>query len=810
MHKIVFKILFILFIIAANVSLYGQDILRGNDLSTAKVDRLTDADILKYQQQLKQAGLTEAQGEQIALSKGFPSEEIAKLRQRLESLTKPNRTTDDKLAEDNNSTKRGREEGKNDIPVEQIKINKKIFGAELFSTASTTFQPDLKIATPVNYTLGPDDQLQVSVYGMQVASFNVTVSPEGTINIPNVGEIKVSGYTFEEARSKVKGRMASIYTSLRSGASQLSINLGNIRSIRVTVLGSYKPGTYTVSSLSTVFNVLYLSGGPALNGSFREIELVRNNEIVKKIDLYKFLISASTEDDERVRENDIIRIPVYKNRVEIAGQIKRPGIFEILPDETVNDLLKFASGFTDTAYKASIKVIQLTDKEKKVKDINQDAYDLYSPRTGDFFEVSRILDRFLNRVTIEGAVFRPGIFEITSGLTIGQLINNAEGIREDAYTERAQLIRLKSDLTTEIISFNVAKVLNGITDIPLKREDKIIISSIFDLKNEFNVTIQGEVRFPGNFKYVESLTVKDLILQAGGFTDAAYPQKIEIARVIRRDTLTAQDVRLSEIIDIRDMNELASIDKNISLKPFDIITVRRLPGYLELKSVIAHGQVQYPGPYVLSSRQERVSDLLRRAGGFAPEAYPAAAFLKRINETNLKDQLDSVIVEKIQGSLHDSTKKIITDVKRPFDQIPLDMVYIITHPGSDADLILKARDELFVPRNDEAIKISGQVLSPTQSPFRKRDKVADYIGNAGGFTDDARKSKVYVLYPNGKAARTKHFLFVRSYPQIKPGSEIIVPKINIKPKKSTAEIVGVASAVAGLAAIVLGIIQLTK
>ncbi|MBA3675347.1 MAG: SLBB domain-containing protein, partial [Chitinophagaceae bacterium] len=582
-------------------------------------------------------------------------------------------------------------------------------------------------------------------------------------------------------------------------------------SIRITVLGSYKPGTFTVSSLNTLFNALYVSGGPAANGSYREIELLRNNQIERKVDLYKLLQTGSQEDNVRLQENDIIRIPVYKNRVEIAGEVKRPGIFEILPGETVEDLLRFASGFTESAYKASIKVIQLTDKEKKVTDINQDAYDLHSPHTGDYFEVSKILNRYQNRVKINGAVFRPGNFELSPNLTVAQLIRKAEGLREDAFTKRAQIIRLKEDLTPEIISFDVSAVLNNTADFLLKREDEVIISSIFDLKDEYNVSIQGEVRKPGNYKHVENLTLKDLILLGGGFTYAAYPQRIEIARVIKRDTLTKEDVRLSEIIDIKDINDLSYSANNLSLQPFDVVTVRRLPGYLELKSVVISGQVQYPGPYVLASRSERVSDLLKRAGGFAPEAYPGAAFLKRKNENSFKDELDSARVKKIQGELRDSTKEIVSEVSRPYDQIALDLVYIITHPGSDADLILKPEDELFVPRNDEAIKISGQVLSPTQSPYRKGDNVADYISNAGGFTDDARKSKVYVLYPNGKAARTKHFLFVRSYPQVKSGSEIIVPKVRLKVNnKSITETIAVATAVAGLAAVVLGIIQLTK
>ena len=809
MHKIIFKLLFCIFFITYSVTSYSQDILKGKDLSQVKVDQLSDADILKYQQQLKQSGLSEAQAEQLALTKGFPAAEIAKLRQRLAALT-VNKVS--AANQDNTTVNSAREEVRIENPTEKIQVNPKIFGSELFSTASLSFQPDLKIATPVNYQLGPDDELQIAVYGLQEASFNLTVSPDGTIYIPNVGEIKVSGYTVEEARERIRSRMASIYSSLRSGSSKLSINLGKIRSFRVTILGSAKPGTYTVSSLSTVFNALYVSGGPGINGSFREIELIRQNKVERKIDLYDFLLTGSEADNVRLQENDIIRIPVYKNRVEIAGEMKRPGIFEMLPGETLIDLLRFASGFTDNAYKASIKVIQLTDKEKRVQDINQTAYAIYSPRPGDYFEVSQILNRFQNRVTISGAVFRPGIFEITPNLTVGQLIKNAEGLREDAYTKRAQLIRLQPDLTTEIISFDVAQVLQGSNDILLKREDQVIISSIFDLKDEFSVSIQGEVRRPGNYRYVDSISLKDLILQAGGFTDAAFPQRIEIARLIRRDTLTAQDIRLSEIINIRDVNDLALNNQNIALKPFDVVTVRRLPGYLGLRSVSVTGQVQYPGPYVLSNRAERISDLLKRAGGLAPEAFAAGAYLKRVNEKNITTEINAAKVEKIQKQLKDSSGQVVASVARPYDQIPLDLTLIMARPGIDMDLILKPGDELFIPRNDEEIKVTGEVLYPTQAPFNRNNNLKDYIADAGGFTDNARKNKVYLLYPNGKAAKTSHFLFFRSYPAIKPGSEIIVPTYSPKEKGkgNTAETLAIASVAASLAAVIIAIIKLVK
>ena len=796
-HYLLCSLLFVLF----STSSKSQQIFNASDLSQFKTSSLADEDILKYMDEVKRSGMTVDQVEKIAVIKGLNISELDKLHQRIQSINQGSEQV-------NNASQAGRA-----LPVtirqeEIITTSRKIFGADLFSSASLTFQPDLKIATPVNYILGPDDQLQISIFGLQEASFNLFVSPEGVIKIPNVGEVLVSGYTVEQARIMIGARLARIYTSLKSGSSKVAISLGKIRSIRVTVLGSIKPGTFELSSLSSVFNALYLSGGPSVNGSYREIELLRNNKIEKKIDLYNFLLSGNVDGNVRLQENDIIRIPVYKSRVEIEGEVKRPGIFEMLPGETVKDLLFFTGGFTDSAYRASVKVLQLTDKERKVKDLPSDIYNNYQPNSGDYFKVAKILNRFTNRVNIEGAVSRPGDFEITDNLTLSQLIRRADGLKEDAFTERGQLTRLKDDLTTEFISFNVKNVINGTEDIVLKKEDRIVITSIFDLKDQSYIGIQGEVRKPGTFRYPGGLTLKDLILQAGGFTDAAFPQRIEIARVLKRDTLTNTDKRLSQIIDVRDLNDLSIGNKNVLLQPFDVVTVRRLPGYLVLESVNAMGQVQFPGPYVLQSRLERISDLLKRSGGLTPEAFVEAAFLRRLNLRTVASEIKAGTVEKIQMSLKDSSNSVLGSVKRNFDQIPLDLRDIINNPGSEGDLVLKPGDELYIPRNDAEIRISGEVLFPTQAPFTSRKSFKDYVSDAGGFTDYSRKRRAYIIYPNGKAASTKHFLFFRSYPEVKPGSEIVVPKYVTKVRQhSTTEVVALASAVASLAYFIIAIIK---
>ncbi len=817
MNNFCFKVFSFLFFLLLAQKTYSQDLLNNKNLNQLKVDQLTEAEILKYQQQLKSSGITEQEAEQIALSRGLPPAEVTKLRTRLSSLNKgaqqPNRTeTDDNSATRETAEKKPNTDDKQDQKNSNnpFQLDPKIFGAELFTGSSLSFQPDLRIATPVNYVLGPDDALAISVYGLQEASFNLTISPEGTIYIPNVGQISVSGMTVEAATARIRDKMSPIYSSLRSGASKLSVSLGKIRSIRITILGAAKSGTYTISSLSTLFNALFLAGGPAQNRSFRKIELIRSNRVLKVVDLYQFLLTANQSDNVRLQDNDVIRLPVYETRVEVKGEVKRPGIYEMLKSENASDLLTFASGFTDSAYKATVKVYQVTETERRIKDLPFTDFVKYVPNSGDLFEVSKISNRFQNRVTIEGAVYRPGDFELTPGLTAGQLIRKADGLREGAYTGRAQVFRTKEDISKEIISFNVRDAINGISDVLLQKDDSVSIFSITQLTDIFDVSVQGEVRRPGTFTYRDSLTLKDLILQAGGFSDAAFPQKIEVARVIRRDTLTAKDIRLSQVFNVRDIDDLSFNNNNIILQPLDVVTVRRLPGYIQPQSVKASGQVQFPGPYVLSTRQERVSDLLKRAGGLTPEAFADAAFLRRKSERDVASEIEAETVDKIQRQLKDTTGQVTATIRRLYDQIPLNLKLILTTPGSEADIVLKPNDELFIPKNDEEIRITGEVLFPTLSPFNSRKDLKDYIRDAGGFTDNARRKRAYVLYPNGKASSASNFLFFRNYPEIKPGSEIVVPRVapRERPRRTAGEAVALASALASLAYIVIAIIRL--
>jgi protein involved in polysaccharide export with SLBB domain len=795
----------------------SQDLLRNYDLTSVKVDKLSDADIAKLKQQLDAAGITEQQAEQIAISKGMPVTEVQKLRVRLQQLTTTNPTQPNNRINPNslnnqynqNITDTSIKQYNNLIDTTSRKpiINPRIFGSELFNNTSLNFQPAIPVATPLNYIIGPGDQLNINVFGVQETTIPITVSPEGNIIIPNVGQLQVAGLTIETATQKISNLMGrTAYPTIRSGASRLSINVGQIKSISITIIGSNKPGNYTVPSLATTFNALFIAGGPSEFGSFRNIELIRDNKVFKTIDLYSFLTRGDGSDNITLQNNDVIRIPSYKTRVIIDGYVKRPGIFEMLPGETLQDLLTYCSGFTDSAYKNSVKIVQFTGKDLSVKDVASSAFANYVMQGGDSVIVSKVLDRYTNRITLTGAVFREGIYELTDGMTLSDLINKADGLREDAFMQRGQIFRLKNDLTKEIISFNPSDTIAE-KSISLKREDSVVIASVFDLKDQYYVSVLGEIRNPGYYDYRDSLTLKDVILQAGGFTDAAFPQRIEIARLMKRDTLTAQDVRASMIIEVKGLEELSSPEKNIILQPSDLVTIRRKPGYLAFQTVTVSGQLQYPGPYVLEKREERVSNLIKRAGGFTPEADIEGAYIRRYNLEDKTSQVQQQTIANIQQQLNDSTNFVQQSVTKQYDQIPLNIKKLLTKPNSPEDVVLMSGDELIIPKYNAQVKISGSVLFPTQIPYNEKYNLRDYISSAGGVSESGKKNKIYVVYANGKAASTHGFLFFKSFPEVKPGAEVIVPAKEEKQKLSTTEFIGIASALASLAGVVIAILR---
>lgn len=799
MNKIIAFLLF--FTIYVSIPVYGQDLLKSKDLKAVVVDDLSNAQIAEIQSELSSKNMTIDQAEPIALSKGMSQTEFEKLRSRLKAFQSGNTTT---VAA---TSVTGTKKQITDAPAIVNKSNPLIFGSELFNNAALSFEPNLKLATPVNYILGPDDELQISVYGVQELNTAVKVTTEGKISIPYVGQIPVSGMTIESATQKIKNAIAKVYSTVGSGQSKVAVSLSSIRTIRVTIIGSMQSGNYSISSLATVFNALHLAGGPADNGSYRNIQLIRDNKIFKNIDIYRFLIDGNSEDNIGLKDNDVIRIPVYKNRVKLEGEVKRPGIFEMKGNETFSNLLGFASGFSEDAYTASVNVIQKTDKEYKVKDIVSAEFSLYKPQSGDVYRVSKILNRFENRITIEGAVFRPDLYSFFEGMKVADLILKAEGLREDAYTQRARIVRLKGDLTTEIVEVDLEKALNGdaTANVELKKEDVVTVYSLLDFKENYSVIIDGEIKKPGTYSYVEKLTLNDLLIQAGGLTGAA-SKKVEIARMLKSEDVNKDRLKRVEVLNIEINSQNNEQLENIELFPFDVINIRKLPVYEHPEMVVIKGEVNYPGKYVLANKEERIFDVITKAGGLTSQANSEGVKIKRPIKAEQIEDLDRIDLNLGKG---DTIQKDLTDkvLKLKYATIPVDWQKIVKDKTHYSNIMLLPGDEIEVMAYDEAVKISGNVLLTSEIPYRKGKGFNYYIDAVGGLDSKGWKKKSYIIYPNGKAAVSSSFLFFRSYPDVEPGSQIVVPAKPESKKMSTAEVVTIASVLTSLAGVIIAILR---
>lgn len=808
-------ILVLLFALFSNLNLSAQAIQQ--DLSKIRVDELSDAQVRELAS--KTGGLSNSQLERVATSRGMKPEEVKKLKDRLMLI----KETDRKKLQNNDQT---------NVQTDTIKVNpdtlalaekalgdlrSKIFGANLFSKKSSTFEPNLRLATPQNYQVGPDDELLIDIYGYSEASYTLKVTPEGTINIPYVGVIQVGGMTIEQATSRIRSRLYGIYPEIQSGNTSVRIAIGNIRSIKVILTGQIvKPGTYTIPSVASIFNALYESGGPTENGSFREIELIRGGRIITKIDIYNFLLKGELKNNIRLQDNDVIRVPTYHKRVELVGEVKRPGLFEMIEGESFKDLLKFAGGFTERAYQDRVKVLKNTSTERKISDLTADDFDTYNPSSGDKFFVDEILDRFENRVTIEGAVFRPGQYELEKGLTLSQLIKKAEGLREDAFKNRAYILRLKDDMQTELITVDLSSVLNGqASDIPLKREDVITISSIFDLKEEYSIQVEGEVRQPGKLPYAEGITLEDAILQSGGLKESATPQRVEISRRVKNSDALSSSAKTAEVFQINIDQGLKASTASFILKPFDIVIVRPSAGYEVQKQVKIVGQVIYPGIYTITKKNERISDLVNRAGGFTALAYTTGGSLRRPgppqDSTKIRSNRDAFVLKKITSKLDSLGQK---DGRKTISSVPdtiivnasdnelnknefvgIDLPKIMESPYSKYDLFLEEGDILNIPKQLQTVKVSGQVLSPSTIIYAKGKGFKHYVASAGGFSELAKKRRSYIKYANGSVESTKRFLLFNNYPSVDYGAEIIIPEGPPKRPLNITEIVGLTTSI---------------
>lgn len=802
---------------------YTQDINQQN-FSNLKVDQLSDDQIRQFMTRVQATGLSEAQLEQVALARGMAPSEVQKLKLRVEKLrtAEQNKTGGQQKGEEylTDQRKLSNEEMPSNAGTEKSGLEKtdlsskpKIFGADLFRNANLTFEPNLRIPTPKNYQIGPDDQIVIDIYGYSEANYKLTVSPEGSINIPYVGLVYVNGLTIEAAGQKIKSRLATVYAGIKTGNTFVQVSIGNIRSIKVTLLGEIvKPGTYTLPSLATVFNALYASGGPTENGSFREIEVIRNNQLIRQLDVYDFLMRGDQTNNIRLQDQDIIRVPTYRVRVELSGEVKRPGLYEILPNEHLNDAIQFAGGFTDKAYTARIKVLQNTDKERKISDVVAEQFNTYVPLRGDQFFVEPILNRFQNRVSIQGAVFRPGQYELEPGLTLRQLIKKAEGLREDAFRSRGNITRLNPDLSTELLSFDVEAIMKGTApDISLQREDVVNIASIFDLREEYKVSISGEVQYPGEFPYADSMSLEDLIVKAGGLKESATNRTIEVARRVKNSDPTSPSAKTAQIFRLNVDKDLKLRASQFTLRPFDIVIVRGAPGYEVQQQVMIQGEVLYPGAYTMSKKDERISDILNRAGGLTALAFPEGASLKRTKKMEgISEEEKLAKLSRLQSTVKDTLHVDLQNPALRNDYVAINLEKILQEPGSKYDLYVEEGDVINIPKQLQTVKVSGEVLYPVTAPYFRGRRFKYYISQAGGFSGRAKQGRSYVVYANGYVRSTRKIFFFNHYPRLKPGAEIFVPRQPERKQLSTQELIGITTGVGSLAAIVLGILNFVR
>jgi len=678
---------------------------------------------------------------------------------------------------------------------------KRLFGFSLFTNENLTFEPNLNIPTPKNYRLGPDDDLIIDIWGASQATYRQKITPEGNILIPSLGPIYLSGMTIEEATGKITKDLGAIYSGLRYGNSFIKVSLGSIRSIKVNMVGEISlPGTYTLSSLATVFNALYAADGPTVTGSLRDIRVIRNNKVAARIDLYELLLKGVQQDEIRLEDGDVIFIAPYQQRVDITGQINRPGLYDMKPAESLKDLIWFAGGFNSKAYTQRIKIFRNTGAMRKVLDIPASQQDSFQLRNGDKMVIDSILDKFENRVVIRGAVYRPGVFALDSVSTLKQLIRKADGLKGDAFTTRINIYRLRDDMTTEVIPVDLAAIMQNQEDVPLYKDDSVHIAPISKLHEKYFLQIEGEIRRPGKYSFMNNATMSDLILMAGGFKEAASLAGIEIARRVKNDTASKSVSRIAEVFRFPVSHDLKLSDSaaRFILQPFDVISVLRSPGYGVPGMVTITGEVLYPGKYSIVTKNDRISDILRRAGNVTPYVNLKGASLMR--KTNfiparysrldtsatsdienfikeLRTSANNVMVEDYVKMKDKKKNKSLTPVRKisPYTEVPVDLKYIINHPGGDKDLVLMPGDSLLLPREIQTVKTTGAVAYPATIPCKGKH-LRGYIDRSGGFAPNADRSRVYVISANGSVRSTKTGFFgIRNFPPIEPGATIVVP-----------------------------------
>ena len=795
--------------------------------------QMSDDQVIQYVKEANKSGKSQKQITTELLRRGVTKEQVSRIQQKYsESNTVSNKSNEmpsqlrqRTLVDDGGGQRRttdysevgmldetvgGRVDNRADNTATTDNASQ-IFGHDVFTNRNLTFEPSINLATPVDYRLGPGDEVIIDVWGASENTIRQSISPEGTIQVSGLGPVQLSGMTVKDANAYLQREFSKIYSGISGSepTSQIKLTLGDIRTIQIYIMGEVAvPGTYTLSSFSSVFHALYRAGGVNKIGSLRSIKVVRNGKTIADLDVYDYLMKGKMKDDIRLQEGDVIIVNPYESLVRIAGKVKRPMFYEMKPTETVATILNYAGGFTGDAYKKAVRIIRKSGREHQVYNVDEMDYSVFRLDDGDSISVDAVLKRFENRVEIRGAVYRSGLYELSGTVnTVKQLIKKAEGLRGDAFLNRALLDRENEDLSHEVIAVDLGGLLKGtVADIPLQKNDILYIPSIHDLKEEETISIHGEVANPGTFLFSKNMTIEDLLVQSGGLLEAAATTKVDITRRIKDPKSTSFSSVLGKTysFDIKD-GLVVGGEGDFHLEPFDEVYVRKSPAYRKQQNVVVAGEVLFGGNYALVKKNERLSDLISKAGGITPDAYvKGARLIRKMTEEEQRRQADAVRMARMgEGKDSISVEKLnISDTYT----VGINLEKAISNPGSDFDLVLREGDVLFIPEYINTVKISGAVMYPNTVLYKRGESLRYYINQAGGYGNLAKKKKAYVVYMNGTVSRLKS----RDKKAIEPGCEIIVPSKEEKKRMSTAEILGMGSTTASIAAMIATMVNLFK
>ncbi|PKQ64541.1 hypothetical protein BZG02_06310 [Labilibaculum filiforme] len=745
--------------------------------AAVNVEALSDAQIEKLISEMEKNGMSLEEAMALARARGASQVQIDQMVKKINEYKSGKRNGKIEKTEEKEDLIVNPEADLSEKEVfEATPKNKEVFGFHFFNSKNLSFEPAVDVPVSESYSLGIGDEVNISVYGASQQNYQLMVEKSGAILIPDVGPVPVYGIAFREAKEKIKQRLLSIYNGMGGDRPNtfVSISLGSLKGVKVNVIGEVNlPGSYSLPATASAFTALYLAGGPNENGSFRNIDVIRDGKTIQSIDVYAYLIDGKTQNNIQLRDQDVILVRPYAKRVKVGGELKRTGLFEAQENESVADLLRFAGGFTDKAYTHRLELYRNNTRTLTFKGVAAAQYDQVQLLNGDSLVAGMLTERFENRVSIDGAVYRPGNYELTEGLKLSELIKEAEGLKEEAFMERGVITRKMEDMSLKAISFSVREVVKGAIDFDLQREDRVQISSIFDMREARTVEIVGEVQFAGTYAWAENLRIGDLIFQAGGFKEEAEVAGLEVSRVLDYKETSELTKSLLHTFQF-------SLDRNLKLdpkgeafllKPFDKVYVRRAPGYRPQGVANIQGEVKYAGDFGITRKDEKISDIIRRAGGITPEAYTKGASLRRrIELSEAEYQAKVAIAAQDTTMTEEEIEKVVYQI------VGIDLTTILSSPGGVEDLQVKAGDQILVPSKLETVMVSGSVLSPVAHTFTQKRKLKDYVNGSGGFAERAKKGKVYVLYANGTTQATRSGLFGRRFPKVEPGCEIIVPE----------------------------------